>query len=212
MKILIFSDSHLTENFEEKKFNFLKKIIQQSDSVIINGDFWDGYRTTFDRFISSDWNKLFPLLKSKKTVYIHGNHDRETYIDQNASLFSDLQTHTYRLQLNGKVFIIEHGHRFYPLFDEILPRILNKVSTIIVGFFLRNISLLRFILKRANRIIKIKVQKELKNNEIFVCGHSHWAEFDLKNQFINTGFIEDGLAKYLLIHNGRLIPKIERYS
>ncbi|MBI4226199.1 metallophosphoesterase family protein, partial [Candidatus Roizmanbacteria bacterium] len=148
MKILIFSDSHLTENFEEKKFNFLKKIIQQSDSVIINGDFWDGYRTTFDRFISSDWNKLFPLLKSKKTVYIHGNHDRETYIDQNASLFSDLQTHTYRLQLNGKVFIIEHGHRFYPLFDEILPRILNKVSTIIVGFFLRNISLLRFILKR----------------------------------------------------------------
>src|SRR3990170_7877882 len=104
MKILVFSDSHLTDKFEEKKFDFLKKIIRQSDLVIINGDFWDGYLTTFSRFISSDWNKLFPLLKSKKTIYIYGNHDRESYIDRNAKLFSDLQTHSYRLKLNGKSF------------------------------------------------------------------------------------------------------------
>src|SRR3990172_1424130 len=70
MKILVFSDSHLTDKFEEKKFYFLKKIIRQSDFVIINGDFWDGYLTTFNRFISSNWSKLFPLLKLNKILTI----------------------------------------------------------------------------------------------------------------------------------------------
>ena len=26
-------------------------------------------------------------------------------------------------------------------------------------------------------------------NELVICGHTHAAEFDLKNRFINTGFI-----------------------
>lgn len=212
MKILIFSDSHLTDRFEEKKFNFLKKIIGESDRVIINGDFWDGYLTTFNRFIASEWNKLFPLLKTKKTIYIYGNHDRESYIDRNASLFSDLQTYSYRLQLNGTSFLFEHGHRLFPTIDEKLPRRLNKVTTKIVGYILGNISLLQFVLKRANNTIKRKIKEELRKNEIYVCGHSHFAEFDLKNQFINIGSIEDGLAKYLLIDEGKTQPKEEWYD
>ncbi|OGK23395.1 hypothetical protein A3A46_03035 [Candidatus Roizmanbacteria bacterium RIFCSPLOWO2_01_FULL_37_13] len=212
MKILVFSDSHLTDKFEEKKFYFLKKIIRQSDFVIINGDFWDGYLTTFNRFISSNWSKLFPLLKSKKTIYIYGNHDRESYIDRNVSQFSDLQTHAYRLQLNGTSFIFEHGHRLYPAIDEKLPRSLNKILTIAVGSILENVSLLQLMLKRVNRIIKKKVKKELGIKEMFVCGHSHYAEFDLKNRFINTGFIENGLAQYLIIDKNKLFPKEEWYD
>ena len=212
MKILVFSDSHLTDKFEEKKFLFLKKIISQSDLVIINGDFWDGYLTTFDQFISSDWNRLFPLLKLKKTIYIFGNHDRESYMDRKASIFSDIQTYSYRLKLNGINFVFEHGHRQYPTLDEKLPRSLNKFSTKIVGFILQNISLLQFILKRANRIIKRKIQNKIRKNDVFVCGHSHYAEFDLKNRFINTGFIENGLAKYLLIDDEKIITKEEWYD
>lgn len=212
MKILVFSDSHLTDKFEEDKFNFLMKIIQQSDMVIINGDFWDGQQTTFSKFISSHWSKLFPLLKSKKAVYLFGNHDLPAYNDKNVNLFSNLQSNAYRMKINGKNFIFEHGNRILPLIDEVLPRWLCKYTTIIAGFFLVNIPSLQFILRRAGQTMKRKIKKEVKKNEIFVCGHSHWADFDLKNHYINTGYIENGIAKYLLIDNGRLIPKMERYS
>jgi len=68
MKILIFSDTHLTSKFDQEKFDFLKKIVNSSDRVIINGDFWDSWFTNFDDFVKSRWNKLFPLLKKKNTM------------------------------------------------------------------------------------------------------------------------------------------------
>lgn len=212
MRILIFSDTHLTDKFEEKKFNLLKKIISQADKVIINGDFWDGYRTTFDLFISSDWKKLFPLLKSKKTVYLFGNHDRKTFANGEARMFSDTQTHNYELQIKEKKFLIEHGNRFYPLFDERLPRKVNFISTKVVGYILRNISVLHFVHRWMNIVMKRKIKKELRNNGIFLCGHSHYAEIDIENNFINTGSIQHGKAQYLLIEDGKLIPKEEWYE
>ncbi|KKP50689.1 MAG: hypothetical protein UR42_C0024G0015, partial [Candidatus Roizmanbacteria bacterium GW2011_GWA2_33_33] len=50
MNILVFSDTHLYLPFDGKKFNFLKKIISDSDQVIINGDFFDDYMISFDEF------------------------------------------------------------------------------------------------------------------------------------------------------------------
>ena len=212
MKILVFSDSHLTEKFEDKKFNLLKKIIQQSELVIINGDFWDGYLTTFDRFVSSQWKKLFPLLKSKKTIYLWGNHDRKIFMDKNINLFSQFQTNVYRLKIDGKNFVFEHGNRLYPTIDEKLPRSLCKYTTLIAGFLLQKIPYLKYILRRVAYLMKRKVQKELSQNEIFICGHSHWPEIDLKQRFINTGSIENGFAEYLIIENGDITSKKERYN
>ena len=63
MKILVFSDTHLSSTFEEKKFNLLKEIISRADRVIINGDFWEGYLISFKEFLDSRWKELFPLLK-----------------------------------------------------------------------------------------------------------------------------------------------------
>jgi len=60
--------------------------------------------------------------------------------------------------------------------------------------------------------MKKRIQKKVKKNEIYVCGHSHWAGFDLKNQYINTGYMENGTAKYMWIENNKLIPKSERYD
>jgi len=212
MRILVFSDTHLTDQFEPKKFAFLKKIISDADFVIINGDFWDGQLTSFEKFISSPWKKLFPLLKAKKAVYLFGNHDRQSYSDKNVNLFSNLQANAYRMKINGKKFIFEHGNRILPMFDEALPRSICKYTTIIAGFFLEKISPLKFILKRTGQTMKNKVKKEANKNEVFVCGHSHFADFDLKNQYINTGFIENGVAGYLIIDGGKIIPKFDRYS
>jgi len=71
MNILVFSDTHLYLPFDQKKFNFLKKIISESGQVIINGDFFDGYMNKFDEFCKSSWNKLFPLLPTLPLLKIN---------------------------------------------------------------------------------------------------------------------------------------------
>ena len=45
MKTLIISDTHLYHVFDKRKFFLLKKLFSSVDQVILNGDFWDGYRT-----------------------------------------------------------------------------------------------------------------------------------------------------------------------
>ncbi|OGK18225.1 hypothetical protein A2866_05065 [Candidatus Roizmanbacteria bacterium RIFCSPHIGHO2_01_FULL_39_8] len=213
MKILVFSDTHLTHTFEPNKFELLKKIILKADRVIINGDFWDGYRTTFDTFIASDWKRLFPLLKSKKTVYLFGNHDRKSFMDKRMRLFSDTQSETFILRINGKNFIFEHGNRISPLLDEspLMPHFLNRITTRIAGFALKNISFLQFLHKRMNVIIKSKMEKRLKRDDILLCGHSHYPEIDLKHKFVNSGYIQNGKAHYLIIEEGKIIAKKEFY-
>lgn len=75
-KTIVISDLHLTTNFDNRKFQFLKNIFTNSGQIIINGDFWSYYSCTFDEFLDFKWQELFPFMRAK-TIYIHGNHDRE---------------------------------------------------------------------------------------------------------------------------------------
>ena len=140
MNILIFSDTHLYLPFNEKKYNFLKKIIEKSDRVIINGDFFDDYMISFDDFLNSPWNGLFPLLKTKKTVYIYGNHDKRSFSDKRADLFSDIQAERYKIKTQDKTFIFEHGHKTRSTPDttwKLSKEVLHYGMSI--GHFLRNL-------------------------------------------------------------------------
>lgn len=215
MKTLIFSDTHLSLPFDEKKYRFLEKIIKQAERVIINGDFWEGYKISFDQFINSPWSKLFPLLKSKNTVYIYGNHDKKIYTNDNVSLFSDTQIDKYHLKVNGISYLIEHGHHILPLLDDVLkfkpPRLLvsavNKVET---RFFLRfKKRFLKYRYGYQNKIIKRRLKKL---DQYLICGHTHYAEVDMKNGFINTGIIQNGLGQYLLVDDEKICFKEEWYS
>jgi len=88
-KILLFSDSHLHPPiFKKAYFDRLVNLIEQADQVIINGDFWEGYFYSFDQFVNSKWNQLFPLLKQKHTIYLPGNHDLMSKLDKRTNLFS----------------------------------------------------------------------------------------------------------------------------
>ncbi len=221
MRILLFSDTHLTCQLDEKKFNFLKTIIKTADKVIINGDFWEGYSISFDNFIYSPWKHLFPLLKSKNTVYIFGNHDREQYLDNKTNLFSTVQTNQYKIKLNDYSFVFEHGNRLIPFYDETTSIKKSKVSRF-VGDILEEIEklatrsvgekLLRYYCQKQNNKIKTKIKKELSPEQIFVCGHTHLAEFDKKNQFINTGRIKFGLGQYTFIDNRKISQFEEWYD
>lgn len=215
MKTLVFSDTHLSDRFEEKKLAFLASLIERADRVIINGDFWDGHIITFEEFINSPWKKLFSLLKSKQTVYIYGNHDRQEFSDSRVGAFSAIQANSYEYKDKGTSFFFEHGNHTLPSIDETLhlPRLCVKLST---KTYTR---LERFITRRIRKTIRFwgrvlngKLKKRKMNGSFSIYGHTHYAEFDPRNLFANTGFIQHGLAQYVFIENGRASAHEEWYE
>lgn len=214
MKYLIFSDTHLTDNFNESKYKFLKRIIESADRVIINGDFWDGYLTTFDKFINSPWRQLFPELLSKNTIYIYGNHDSPDLLDKRVELFSREQGYKKTLKSRNLILNIEHGQDIFKLPDKKFPKLLQKLGTIIHNFF-------RYIYFRINKKSYLNNFKGLnrhfkmagngQNKEFLVVGHSHGAELAESEYLANSGFIDWGYGSFLTIENGKIELKTVEY-
>ena len=209
MNILVFSDTHLYLPFDTKKFNFLKKIISKSDQVIINGDFFDNYMISFDEFVNSPWNKLFPLLKTKKTVYIFGNHDQEKFSDKRTEQFSDSQKIRYKLIINKKKFFFEHGHITRPTLDTKFNFSREiKHYGMLVGHIIRNLFVkifgkiaVQILFGHLNKGSKIYINKQYnqKNDEFYIIGHNHFGEVDETKCFAASGMILYGFAQYLTI-------------
>lgn len=221
--VIVFSDTHLTERFNTRKFNYLKEIITQADRIIINGDLWDGFICSFDEFVKSEWRKLFPLLKSKGTIYLHGNHDPKKWCDERVALFSICQLNSLDLKVAGIRLHIEHGHRISPKLVSRLPCWQTLVLALrpLIGNL--NLSLFRlwlathrkrFLAMRSalqSKAMKRWCRKNLRENQMGVFGHSHAPELDYESKFISTGFINFGYASCLKIIGGRLILVEERY-
>jgi predicted phosphodiesterase len=207
VKNIVFSDTHLTHKFNQRKYNFLKKIILSGDKVIINGDFWDGYLIKFSQLLDSKWNMLFPLLKSKNTVYVYGNHDRRKKSDWRVNLFSVKQTEKYEIHTNKNTFIFEHGNKFRPCMDE------TKLKFLLISPIIKSVNLaeklchkrkqskklMNWFLSKSNKRIKLIINNEAIENKIYVTGHTHMAEKDLDNHFLNSGIIRYGIGQYLII-------------
>lgn len=218
MKVLVFSDTHLSDIFDGKKYQYLAKIIDKADQVIIDGDFWEGHTTTFENFISSPWNQLFPLLKKRHTVYLYGNHDKKEYSDERVDIFSDIQTKKYKLISNDKTFIFDHGDTYAVIFNNVFEKYrgLNKKSIV---YLLSHIhehivskKLTRLFFQRYNNQIKKHLSSIVSENEILVCGHTHCAEVDLEHRYINTGANVFGIGHYIFIEDGMVTVGEERYD
>ncbi len=219
MKLLVISDTHLTDQFNEKKYQVLHSLISDADQVLLNGDFWEGFETTFDQFITSPWNNLFPLLKQKNTIYIYGNHDKESFSDERRSLFCVQTAEAMTIESGEKRFIFEHGHNYCKMIDEKLgterfPRWASTVATYIQDKMIRNYGpdLMRRLFHTLNKDIHKNVKGTLKPNDIFVCGHTHVSEYSPHLQFLNTGFINYGLAQYATIQNGVVRFEQQKYE
>ena len=213
MMLVALSDTHLTHQFfNPKKFHYLANIIGGADQVAIVGDWWDGHRCRFDQFIRSPWRALFPLLKSRNTIYLYGNHDPEELCDERVNLFSVRQGWEINLQVGSWNLHFEHGHRIAP--DPIAkkyPRVLELPG---IGYFdylfteLLPTSLfgqrwLNYRGKAADRQLKARSQELAGNGQWLVCGHSHLAELDPTIKYANCGFVGLGRAQYL---------RVDRYS
>lgn len=216
MKTLVFSDSHLTHKFDPEWFDYIKKLIKSADQVVINGDFWDGYLTTFDRFCKSEWKKLFPLLKKKNAVYVLGNHDKAEFMDDRVNLFSNFQTLKHVFKSGGKNFVVQHGHLISPADDTRFifrnPEFTRPIYQVFVylkenfSFFEKLVNTLFQNKKDAKQLAQIKkyVAKKHKKNTFFIFGHSHIFDNDSKLQFVSCALKNKEQYSYVLITDGKI--------
>ena len=212
MKLLIFSDTHLTKKFDPAKFRYLLHIISSADKVIINGDFWDMFFTTFDEFVNSEWNQLFPVLKQKQAVYIYGNHDEKWASDERANLFSVSQVYHYDIDADGLSLHVEHGQRMIPQMG-----MLSYVPTFIsvrLEFILRMVlgRFIKVLLQPLNDELKAWIKYNLPGNQILVCGHTHLQEDARSQRLINSGFNLYGFGQYLMVENGEAKLNAVKYN
>lgn len=219
MITVIISDLHLTEEFDKRKFDYLESVFNGADRVIINGDFWDRYFVEFDEFVKSEWRKLFPLLKAKKAIYLFGNHDRKNWCDERVKLFSAVASGKVNLSINGKRFHVQHGNRVVPAPDDRFSWLNEKklgrtLVALCIRLFVRRLlstSTGEWYLKRINKKMKKWWESQSLEKEILVCGHSHWAEFNLNARYLNSGFVNYGYGQYLKISKDKLELVEERY-
>ncbi len=204
MKTLVISDTHLGRKFDEKKLDFLYSLFSLYDEIILNGDFWCYYTFDFKEFLDSKWNILFPILKKKNTVYVYGNHDRKSWCDEGVNLFSEKQASSYFLKSGKRKFLIEHGDshlrklcsgnetviRFFRKINPVIFELMDKFSLDTYPFLDNTIPLF------LNKLLK----KQAVGKDIYyVNGHTHYAEFDKRMGYINTGYVGNKLAQYLEI-------------
>jgi predicted phosphodiesterase len=212
MKILIFSDSHLTHKFDKELFDYISKIIKDVDQVIINGDFWDGYLTTFDKFVNSEWQQLFPVLKEKNTVYIFGNHDKKEFSDDRVNLFSNNQSNYYEFKSENKKFYIAHGHlmsqsydSFFLFKNHFITRILYVIYMFFVKFRIFSFIHKKMLLKRNKKTLSMLRKFSNKNifkKDVYIFGHSHLSFINKK--LVSLGSLQNKEKNYCLIENGSI--------
>lgn len=210
-KLIIFSDTHLKLEVEEKKYLFMEKTIKDADKVIINGDFWEGYKINFSQFIESPWRHLFPLLKKKKSIYLTGDHDKENQIDNRTSYFSDEQTERVNLKNKEDTFVVEHGNKWFKknkLFENnTLINTYVGLETFLLRIFGKEV--LKISRGRYNKTIKSQIPEKLKDNQILITGHTHVGEIDFKNRYLNSGiFGRGGFAQWLVLEKNK-IPQLK---
>jgi predicted phosphodiesterase len=209
-KVLILSDCHLHE-FNQVQYSHLVKTISSCDQLIVNGDFWFDKKTTFDSFVNSKWQKLFPLMKEKNTIYLFGNHDMPKLSDARINLFSEAAGFELKLMAGKLSFHIEHGHLLstgvvkavLTLFEN-HPRLLGMVTAplgVISDRVLGTMDVKPAFVRKINREYKQKRLTVSRLTDYFVMGHTHVAEFDEQNKYINLGRTHHGEFSYVTIYN-----------
>lgn len=216
MKIIVISDTHL-HSFEEEKYRYLKKIIASADQVIINGDLWDGYIISFEKFIASPWKSLFPLLKKKKTIYIFGNHDKEKYSDERRKLFCIKTGSQFTLDFGQYSIHLEHGDRLAPKLDARFPFFQRQpfgyISDVypVFGAWFFGWDYFGIENKSSNDTLKKYAKEHSRKKSVYLFGHTHTPELNLSIGYGNSGIIRWGFASYLVIENDSISLVKERY-
>lgn len=218
--LVVVSDMHLTNRwFNPKKLRYLTNIIESADQVAITGDFWDGFRCSFDQFIKSPWRVLFPLLKSKEAIYIYGNHDPEEWCDWRVNLFSVYQAESVDLKVGTLNLHLEHGHRIagdpltkYPQLRNV--PLLGHADYLLQNFIPTSLfgeRWVKFMGRYPTNLMRERAEELSKSGQWLVCGHSHVAQLDPTIKYANCGFFGLGYAQYLRVDKHSIGLAKDRY-
>ncbi|PIW37443.1 MAG: hypothetical protein COW24_00110 [Candidatus Kerfeldbacteria bacterium CG15_BIG_FIL_POST_REV_8_21_14_020_45_12] len=213
-KVLIISDLHLTQHFDQKKYDLLYKLVSECDQLVINGDLWTYYSCVVDSFLGSRWAELFPLFREKNCLYILGNHDRARWTGNKLNSLCLWKGNKAVLRFNKVTLKIEHGHKISKLdstHNEAFVWADRFFKVDIVGDYLQKalIDLLGVeyycgLGKKLNKIQKRRVGGNSEGKEYLVVGHTHSPEIDHEVGYINSGFIHYGYASYITVQNSHV--------
>lgn len=217
MKTIIISDLHLTPRFNKEKFLKIKEVFDSADRIIINGDLWDGYLTTFDKFLNSRWKDLFSVMKSKNAIYIYGNHDTKDLADDRVNIFCDHYSHEYIFTEAGTTYIVRHGNEIKDFHEENLPKIVKRFGTLFNRYTSEVLVRIFGVLGYGkefwdkNSLFKTWAKQNLRNGDILICSHTHYPEVDLESKIANTGYVLHGWCTYLVLEDGKLRLEQEKW-
>ena len=177
--------------------------------MIIAGDFWDIWHTSFDRFLSSEWSRLFPLLRKKQAIYLWGNHDPAEFMDSRVKRFCLQLARECVIHAEGHSWTVTHGDVFtttnermfrvtheHELAKTIL-RIWERMESFVARLFGRN-GLVVF-----DRKYDVQVRNAVRRSgRRYITGHTHVFRTLPETGFINTGFVRHGLGQTIEIRDG----------
>lgn len=222
-KTLIISDLHLNNSFDRELSHYIANLVRSVDQVIINGDFWDHYICSFDEFVASEWNQLFPILREKNAIFIYGNHDKAAFSDERVTFFSAKQVVEYTLHSGDKRFIIEHGNRIAPEMDDKHPTLANLFDRFYPRFYfymMKDLWATRFIHRKfmypKQEKLDVILQRYFSRLDDatvdgYICGHSHIFAASPTFKYYNSGYFFAGEAHYLIIEDGTISRHSEFY-
>lgn len=214
MSTLIISDTHFTPQFDAHFCAQLTRLIESHDHVVLNGDFWDGYRATFESFLRSPWQALFRPLLERHAIYIYGNHDSSEMCTADTGRFSVRQLATYELHAGGQTFVIEHGHRLtqhlFARASQWLPTALSRFLYSSYMVLMAQPSSVRSWLLRQEEQRNLAGDRAIRqfldahpnaSDTWLVTGHTHIPRLAHGQRYANSGRCGGKHPTYLVVHD-----------
>ncbi|HBE44676.1 MAG TPA: hypothetical protein DDW17_04280 [Deltaproteobacteria bacterium] len=220
MKIIFFSDTHLTrDNADRKQYvrRFIQDVCETVDTIVILGDlfeFYHGYNGYIYPWFEDIINDLKALTnKGKSVFFLEGNH--EYHMGEFFESYTGVKTaRNFSINIDGKKTFISHGDEIFRnyLVRWLRSPFMNRLMDYCSPVLLWNLAMFGSLFlsdrekhyneKVKNRFREFALKKIGEGYDTVILGHSHMAdmiEYESdkgKKLYVNTGdFIQ--YASYL---------------
>ena len=196
MNTLIISDIHLgcPVSNRDKVLEVLKL---EFKTLVINGDLFDS--GSFHRFDKKDWavlSKIRKLSKTRKVIFVKGNHDPDVEF---LSVITGMEfVDSYTFSIAGRTFFVEHGDKYdhwikhRPVVTYIFTGLYYWLQRIDKSHKLSRFSkrLSKSWIKAKDIVAKRFISKHGNNYHVLMAGHTHFPEIVFAEcgcMYVNSG-------------------------
>ncbi len=208
--IFVFSDAHLMEFTpkDQPRFALGMALAKKARIVIANGDIIEPKHQK--QVWESKWREFLEVIKQKGVV-LGGNHDKITTLRKMRPFWAKLAG-IYRFTSNNTRFVVTHGDRFDTAlnWDKGLDwKIIDKWYLSIKFLEERltlpgNRNLLTWFYRSWNEEQKKRFHEIATPTERKIAGHTHLAEIDVFNFYVNIGSFNRQRPSWAWIEDGNI--------